>query len=152
MTGQGNECKAINLLILFTLIWLLKFGCCWSQSSKNQCEVLSVFLSSLVVMYVSGRYQTAHVATHHSVLLSMLVTSHQAVNLKLSWHTPSWAVFSDQLGEDSHVCLGRDWHSAAVSCQNFPFALHRATSLPSEPGVFFCLSDAFKYWANHMLP
>lgn len=31
-------------------------------------EVLSVCLFSLMVMYVGGRYQTAHVATHCSLL------------------------------------------------------------------------------------
>lgn len=53
----------------------------------------------------------------------------------------------------AHLLLWNDMAVAAVLCQNFFFFFFfGAAILLNKPGVFFCLSDAFKYWASHMWP
>lgn len=91
-------------------------------------------------MYVGGSVSDCTCCHPQLCALSWLVTSHQAG----SADTHSWVVFQINTGRTWTSTVGRDWYFAAVLCQDFSLLFCKAR--------FFCLSDAFKYWANHMLP
>lgn len=85
-------------------------------------------------MYVGGRYQTAHVATHCSVLYQSL--SHHIKLWVLSRADRPLCV-SERHGEDRLISFGRERHLAAVLCQNFSVSvLERNISVKTSRGYF----------------
>lgn len=71
-----SKCKNKHLLVLLQPLLADSSSSVAAQVShpktSPESEVLSVCLFSLVVMYVGGRYQTAHAATHRSALYQCL--------------------------------------------------------------------------------
>lgn len=134
----------------YSYIWGLSGSKTCTLFGRSVCFMhlecsLFVCLFLLPIMYVDSRYEAAHVTTPPLAALSPPVTSHHAVSFKQSWQV-CWHCVSDRRGEDRRV----SFMPGLTLCSCFmPELFH---FYQTSRGYFLCLCDAFKYWANHMLP